>query len=147
MIVRRILVTGAIEFPLRTWRRGGVGRWISIARSADRTFVRLCRGFRLNRQQSIVAMGGRGAHLRVKLIASHYVTQRKKHAGEQQHQKKQTDDVPPFQNAFPRAGFPASHAYFFTPPKLSTQLLIISMGSGNTIVVFFSTPISVKVCR
>jgi len=37
--------------------------------------------------------------------------------------------------------------YFFCPPKLSTQLLMISMGSGNTIVVFFSTPISVKVCK
>src|SRR6266478_939876 len=57
-------------------------------------------------------MRGGGAHLGVQLIASHHVAERKKHAGKQQHQKKQTDDVPPFQNAFPRAGFPASHCLF-----------------------------------
>src|SRR6266478_7012542 len=57
-------------------------------------------------------MRGGGAHLGVQLIASHHVAERKKHTGEQQHQKKQTDDVPPFQNAFPRAGFPASHCLF-----------------------------------
>ena len=40
-----------------------------------------------------------------------------------------------------------SHAYFLFPPNACTQLLMISIGSGNTIVVFFSTPISVNVCK
>jgi len=34
------------------------------------------------------------------LISSHHIAEREKHAGKQQHQKKQTDDVPPFQYAF-----------------------------------------------
>jgi hypothetical protein len=36
--------------------------------------------------------------------------------------------------------------YFF-PPDIFIHCEMISTGNGNTIVVFFSTPISVNVCK
>ena len=43
---------------------------------------------------------------------------------------------------------PEAMPYFVEPPRSTLpSSLIISIGSGKTIVVFFSTPISVKVCR
>src|SRR5882762_2334484 len=149
MIVDRFFVAGAIKFPLGTWRSGiRIGGNIRIARSADVGLAWLLHRFWLHRLGDFSRVGARGTHLPVELIVAHHVAESKKYAGEQQHQKEQPDDVPPLEYAFPRAGSLArSHAYFLIPPKLSTQLLIISIGRGNTIVVFFSTPISVNVCR
>ena len=47
----------------------------------------------------------------------------------------------------PPPRFPRIAIYLREPPNDCIQLLMISIGSGNTIVVFFSTPISVNVWR
>ncbi len=115
----------------------------------------------------------RGANLAAETIAAHQITQREKHSREKQHQQEKTDDVPAFEHTLARSAlssrchsclsapvpspFPGgrdpahpmylSSLYLFRPPIDSTHLLMISIGSGKTIVVFFSTPISVSVCK
>src|ERR1700687_5617650 len=111
----------------------------------------MCRNWRGSRARGWLqsARIRSGAPLAVILITAHDVAQSEENAGEHQHQHEQADDVPTLEHAL--ADSPAStsrcHSYFCCPPNDCTQLLIISMGSGNTMVVFFSTPISVRVCR
>ena len=83
------------------------------------------------------------------MIAAHHVAEREENAAENQHEQEQADDVPALQHAVsPTAAISTHrHSYFLEPPNDCIQLLMISMGSGNTIVVFFSTPISVNVWR
>ena len=90
-----------------------------------------------------------GADLAVILIAAHHVAEREENAAKNQHEEEQADDVSALQHAVsPTAAISTHcHSYFREPPSACIQLLIISMGSGNTIVVFFSTPISVNVWR
>ena len=147
-IVIRGRLAGIVKAPVGIRLRGSVRSGIGVSARFIRT---LCRwiglGSHSGRQQR-ARIGGR-AHLAVILIAAHDITKGEKNAREQEHQHEQTDDVSALQHAL--AGSPAStsrcHSYFCCPPNDCTQLLMISMGSGNTMVVFFSTPISVRVCR
>ena len=88
-------------------------------------------------------------HGGVKLVAAHDVAEGKEQAGEQEHDQKEANHVLAFKHTLPAVPLSPSrrHAYFDAPPNDFTQLLIISIGSGKTMVVFFSTPISVRVWR
>src|ERR1700688_949074 len=110
-------------------------------------------------------MQGTGrAHLPIVLTVAHHITKRKKYRGENHHQQEQADDVPALQHLFARASsFSSCHRLPFVLttycllgddlpltaplPNACVHWLIISMGKGNTIVLFFSVPISVSVCR
>src|ERR1700722_12159751 len=120
-------------------------------------------GFLHHRVRHIM-LGTSRAHLTVVLTVAHHVAQREKNRGENQHQQEQANDVPALQHPFARASsFSSCHRLPFIPttyrllsaylpltaplPRARVHWLIISMGKGNTIVVFFSVPISVRVCR
>src|SRR5215467_5714897 len=108
MVIRRAFFSGVIKLPFRSGGRGdGICTGIGNARSTYWTLIWLGGGRRFQRRWGIARRSRGCTHLSVQLIAPHHVAKREKHSGEQQHQKKKTDDVPPFQNAFPRAGFPA----------------------------------------
>ncbi len=148
--------TGVVKAPIGTWLRIFVGRSVGRrsggSRSRRRRIFRTLRGCILLGGNECVRGCARiagGSDLAVVLIAAHYVAEREKYAGKDQHQHEQADDVPGLQDTLARATSIAarSHAYFLFPPNACTQLLMISIGSGNTIVVFFSTPISVNVCK
>ena len=84
------------------------------------------------------------------LVASHHVAERKENAAEQDDSEEKSHQVPALENPIaastPRFPLPAISSYFFVAAAC-THCEIISTGSGNTIVVFFSTPISVSVCK
>src|SRR5712671_4851092 len=139
---------GVVEAPVGIGLRIYVSGRVGIAAHVGRA-LRGWIGFGSDGSGLQGARIGSGAHLAVILIAAHDVAEGEENSGEEQHQHEQANDVLALEHSL--AGPPAStsrcHSYFFCPANDCTQLLIISMGRGNTMVVFFSTPISVRVWR
>src|SRR5271155_2225395 len=75
-------------------------------------------------------------------LAAHFESEGKKQRGERQNQNEQADHVLALKHTIPCSPRSSSrcHAYFCDAPRDLVHWLMISMGSGNTIVVFFSTP-------
>ena len=82
------------------------------------------------------------------LVASQKISQRKNHAKDHDEQNEYAEELPPSEH--PIAAAPFAFACRHQRPGSSdffTQALMMSMGRGKIIVVFFSAPISVSVCR
>ena len=87
-----------------------------------------------------------GVDGRAVLIVAHDVAKCEENAAEKYDAQKKTHQVPAFEHSVPTPAFSsASHPPYFLPPL--THWARRSIGTGNTTVVFFSTPISVKVCK
>src|SRR6266849_4327781 len=147
MVFGFFMIARVIKLPIRIRGRGRIRRRGGRSRifRPFRTRVRLGETGVLRLLEKV----RRSAYRAIDLVAPQDKTEREKYARKQQHQHEQADDMPAFEHTL--SGAPSfssrSHSYFCGPPKFLVHWLMISIGSGNTIVVFFSTPISVRVCR
>ena len=90
-------------------------------------------------------------------MTSHDVTHREEHTKEHHYDEKSAEQLAIAQHQLEFAFVIPGHKWIFyrywlagPPPSLSSARLkevSMSSGSGNTIVVFFSAPISTRVCR
>jgi hypothetical protein len=82
------------------------------------------------------------------LRSAHHVAKREEHAAQQHYPEKQSNEVTALEYPVTSSALSVSagHVYLF-PPIVFVHCRIMSIGNGKTIVVFFSTPISVSVCR
>jgi hypothetical protein len=82
------------------------------------------------------------------LRSAHDVAKREEHAAQQHNSQEQSNEVTAFEYPVTPSALSVSagHVYLF-PPIVFVHCRIMSIGNGKTIVVFFSTPISVSVCR
>ena len=76
--------------------------------------------------------------------AAQQIAQRKHNSEHDHEQRKKTDEVPRSQHHVTASGT-ARHQLFGA--SVLAHALMMSIGSGKTMVVFFSTPISVSVCK
>ena len=92
----------------------------------------------------------RGMNRATELIASHHVTEREKDATQEHNAEKKSYEMPALQHSFATTAASIARHRLYVPVYLPASFIhceIISTGSGKTMVVFFSTPISVKVCK
>src|SRR4029077_16626729 len=80
--------------------------------------------------------------LRVVLMASQQITESEHHAEQHNQQHEDAGKLAPSEYPIAAASIARCHQSDFF-----TQALMMSMGSGKMMVVFFSAPISVSVCR
>src|ERR1019366_4906712 len=100
---------------------------------------------------------GRAVRSCLRSIAPDHVAHGEKYAAQRDDHEKQTDELFVTENEFLFAvrlrhvfNFPASSDFaplVFESPRKCPRALRMSMGSGKTMVVFFSMPISTSVCR
>jgi len=81
------------------------------------------------------------------LRLAHHVAEREKYAAQQHHAKEKSYQVPAFQHTIATAPFSASRHSFYFSPAFCIQYVTRSIGTGNTMVVFFSAPICASVCK
>ncbi len=82
------------------------------------------------------------ADLRIILIASQQITESEHHAEQHNQQHEDAGKLAPSEYPIAAASIPCCHQSDFF-----TQALMMSIGSGKMMVVFFSAPISVSVWR
>src|SRR5579863_2781740 len=132
-----------IKIPIR-WRRGGLFNVIRASRTAH-GFDGLDQLDRL--VDNTVRPAGKDARCsaeRIVLVASQQVTEGENHTEQHDKQDKNSDKLASAEYPILVASIARCHQRFGSS-VFCTQALMMSMGSGKTMVVFFSAPISVSV--
>ena len=115
-------------------------------------------GRRRGVHSAFICAGDRAGHDPLSRIAPDQVAHREEHSAQRHHYEEKADELPVPKYKFFFAvclrhdcGLPASFTRWPSRLELESRKcpseLRISIGSGNTIVVFFSVPISTSVCK
>ncbi len=83
------------------------------------------------------------------LRPSHHIAEAEKYGAKEYYAEKQSHKVPAFEHPVTAAAPCRSsrHSCLYFGPSVLAHCAIKSIGKGKIIVVFFSTPISVRVCK